>query len=72
VLTPKFIELLSIAYDGSFAHMYAPGTSRHIKGSLRRGATIEEIMELSSFAWQRGLRPATRSLTNTYNGMSIP
>ena len=68
MLTPKFIELLSIAYDASFAHMYAPGTSRHIKGSLRRGATME-VLKLCVAA---GVAAATRSLTNTYNGMSIP
>ena len=46
VLSPKFIELLSIAYDASFTHMYAPGTRRHIKGALALGATMEEIMEV--------------------------
>lgn len=46
VLTPKFIELLSIAYDASFTHMYAPGTRRHIKGALTLGASIEEVMEV--------------------------
>jgi alkylhydroperoxidase/carboxymuconolactone decarboxylase family protein YurZ len=46
VCTPKFIELLSIAYDASFTHMYAPGTRRHIKGALALGATMEEIMEV--------------------------
>ena len=46
VFTPKFIELLSIAYDASVTHMYAPGTRRHIKGALKLGATMEEIMEV--------------------------
>ena len=46
VCTPKFIELLSIAYDASFTHMYAPGTRRHIKSALQLGATMEEIMEV--------------------------
>ena len=46
VFTPKFTELLSIAYDASFTHMYAPGTRRHIKGALKLGATMEEIMEV--------------------------
>ena len=46
VLTPKFIELLSIAYDASFTHMYAPGTRRHIKCALKLGATMEEIVEV--------------------------
>ncbi len=34
VLPPKEIELLSIAFDASFTHMYAPGTRRHIRNAL--------------------------------------
>jgi alkylhydroperoxidase/carboxymuconolactone decarboxylase family protein YurZ len=43
VMPVKELELLSIAFDASFTHMYAPGTRRHIKGALQAGATIEEI-----------------------------
>lgn len=46
VFTPRFVELLSIAFDASFTHMYAPGTRRHIKGALKAGGTVEEIMEV--------------------------
>jgi alkylhydroperoxidase/carboxymuconolactone decarboxylase family protein YurZ len=46
VLSPKEVELLSIAFDASTTHMYAPGTRRHIKGALKLGATMEEIMEV--------------------------
>jgi alkylhydroperoxidase/carboxymuconolactone decarboxylase family protein YurZ len=46
VLPPKDVELLSIAYDASYTHMYAPGTRRHIKAALKLGATMEEIMEV--------------------------
>jgi alkylhydroperoxidase/carboxymuconolactone decarboxylase family protein YurZ len=46
VFTPKEMELLSIALDASYTHMYAPGTRRHIKGALKAGATMEEIMEV--------------------------
>jgi alkylhydroperoxidase/carboxymuconolactone decarboxylase family protein YurZ len=46
VLSPKLAELLSIAFDASFTHMYAPGTRRHIKAALKLGATMEEIMEV--------------------------
>jgi alkylhydroperoxidase/carboxymuconolactone decarboxylase family protein YurZ len=56
VLTPKFIELLSIAYDAFFAHMYEPGTSRHIKRVLRIGATLEEIMEVRKLCVAAGIR----------------
>ena len=46
VLPAKDVELLSIAFDASYTHMYAPGTRRHIKGALNAGATMEEIMEV--------------------------
>ncbi len=46
VFTPKEAELLSIAFDASFTHMYPPGTRRHIKSALKAGATLEEIMEV--------------------------
>jgi alkylhydroperoxidase/carboxymuconolactone decarboxylase family protein YurZ len=46
LFSPKEIELLSIAFDASYTHMYAPGTRRHIKGALKAGATVEEIMEV--------------------------
>ncbi len=46
VMPPKEVELLSIAFDASYTHMYAPGTRRHIKGALKAGATMEEIMEV--------------------------
>jgi len=46
VLTPKFVELISIAYDASITHMYAPGTRRHIKAALALGASPDEIMDV--------------------------
>ena len=46
ILSPKEVELLSIALDASYTHMYAPGTRRHINFALKLGATMEEIMEV--------------------------
>ena len=46
VFPAKEIELMSIAFDASFTHMYAPGTRRHIKNALKAGASTEEIMEV--------------------------
>jgi alkylhydroperoxidase/carboxymuconolactone decarboxylase family protein YurZ len=46
VFTPKETELLSIAFDASFTHMYAPGTRRHIKNALAAGASVAEVMEV--------------------------
>jgi alkylhydroperoxidase/carboxymuconolactone decarboxylase family protein YurZ len=55
-LPPKEIELLSIACDASFTHMYAPGTRRHIKAALKLGATIEEIMEVLKLCVVQGIQ----------------
>jgi alkylhydroperoxidase/carboxymuconolactone decarboxylase family protein YurZ len=46
VLPAKDVELLSIALDSSYTHMYAPGTRRHIHNALKANATMEEIMEV--------------------------
>jgi len=46
VLPPKEIELLSIALDASFTHMFAPGTRRDIHNALKAGPAMEEIFEL--------------------------
>jgi alkylhydroperoxidase/carboxymuconolactone decarboxylase family protein YurZ len=46
VFSAREVELLSIAFDASITHMYAPGTRRHIKAALKLGATMEEIMEV--------------------------
>jgi alkylhydroperoxidase/carboxymuconolactone decarboxylase family protein YurZ len=46
LISQKLAELLSIALDVSYTHMYAPGTRRHIKAALKLGATMEEIMEV--------------------------
>jgi alkylhydroperoxidase/carboxymuconolactone decarboxylase family protein YurZ len=56
VLTPKFIELLSIAFDASYTHMYAPGTRRHIQAALKAGATMEEIMEVLKLCVVQGVQ----------------
>lgn len=54
VLDPKLVELLSIAFDVSFTHMYAPGTRRHIRAALKLGATVEEIMEVLKLCVAQG------------------
>jgi len=56
VLSPKFAELLSIAFDASITHMYAPGTRRHIKAALKHGATMEEIMEVLKICVAEGVQ----------------
>jgi alkylhydroperoxidase/carboxymuconolactone decarboxylase family protein YurZ len=56
VMPPKEVELLSIACDASFTHMYAPGTRRHIKAALKLGATVEEIMEVLKLCVVQGVQ----------------
>ena len=56
VLSPKLAELLSIAFDASYTHMYPPGTRRHIKAALKLGATMEEIMEVLKLCVIQGVQ----------------
>lgn len=56
LLTPKEVELISIAFDASYTHMYAPGTRRHIKAALQRGATPQEIMEVLKLCVAQGVQ----------------
>jgi alkylhydroperoxidase/carboxymuconolactone decarboxylase family protein YurZ len=56
VFSAKEVELMSIAFDASYTHMYAPGTRRHIKGALKAGATIEEIMEVLKICVAQGVQ----------------
>jgi alkylhydroperoxidase/carboxymuconolactone decarboxylase family protein YurZ len=56
VLSPKDAELLSIALDASFTHMYAPGTRRHIARAIKLGATVEEIMEVLKLCVVQGVQ----------------
>jgi len=56
VLPAKDVELLSIAFDASYTHMFAPGTRRHIHNALQAGATIEEIMEVLKLCVAQGVQ----------------
>jgi alkylhydroperoxidase/carboxymuconolactone decarboxylase family protein YurZ len=55
-LGPKEVELLSIALDASYTHMYEPGTRRHIKAALALGVTMEEIMEVLKLCVVQGVQ----------------
>jgi alkylhydroperoxidase/carboxymuconolactone decarboxylase family protein YurZ len=50
------IELLSISFDASYTHMYAPGTRRQIKAALEVGATSDEIMEVLKLSVVQGVQ----------------
>jgi alkylhydroperoxidase/carboxymuconolactone decarboxylase family protein YurZ len=56
VLEPKLVELLSIAFDASYTHMYAPGTRRHIRAALKLGATVQEIMDVLKLCVVQGVQ----------------
>jgi alkylhydroperoxidase/carboxymuconolactone decarboxylase family protein YurZ len=56
VLPAKDVELLSIALDASYTHMYAPGTRRHIRNALKAGATVDEIMEVLKLCVVQGVQ----------------
>ena len=56
MFSPKDLELLMIAFDASYTHLYAPGTRRHIRGALAAGATVEEIMEVLKLCVVQGVQ----------------
>jgi alkylhydroperoxidase/carboxymuconolactone decarboxylase family protein YurZ len=56
LIPPQLAELLSIALDASYTHMYAPGTRRHIKAALKLGATMEEITEVLKLCVVQGVQ----------------
>jgi alkylhydroperoxidase/carboxymuconolactone decarboxylase family protein YurZ len=56
VLSAKDLELLMIAFDASYTHLYAPGTRRHIRGALQAGASVEEIMEVLKLCVVQGVQ----------------
>ena len=54
VLSPRFVELISIAFDASITYMYAPGTRRHIRAALALGATVEQVMSVLKLCVSQG------------------
>lgn len=56
VFSTKEIELISIALNASYTHMYAFGTRHHIKAALRGGAAVEEIMEVLKLCVVQGVQ----------------
>jgi alkylhydroperoxidase/carboxymuconolactone decarboxylase family protein YurZ len=62
LFTPRFMELISIAFDASITHMYAPGTRRHIKGALKAGATPEEIMTVLQICVSMGVQACSKGI----------
>jgi alkylhydroperoxidase/carboxymuconolactone decarboxylase family protein YurZ len=55
VLPAKEVELLSIAFDASFTHLYVPGIRRHIRAAIAVGASMEEIFEVLKLCVAQGV-----------------
>ena len=71
VLPPKDVELLSIEFDASYTHMYAPGTRRHIKAALKLGATMEEIMEVLKLCVVQGVQACNLAVPILAEGLVL-
>jgi alkylhydroperoxidase/carboxymuconolactone decarboxylase family protein YurZ len=56
ILSAKDLELISIAFDASFTHMYAPGTRRHIQNALKAGATPREVFAVLQICVAQGVQ----------------
>jgi len=58
-IDPKLAELLSIAFDASVRHLYAPGVRRHIRAALALGATVAEVMGVLQVCVAQGVQAST-------------
>jgi alkylhydroperoxidase/carboxymuconolactone decarboxylase family protein YurZ len=62
IFSPRFMELISIAFDASITHMYAPGSRRHIQGALKAGASPEEIMTVLQICVSMGVEACAKGV----------
>jgi alkylhydroperoxidase/carboxymuconolactone decarboxylase family protein YurZ len=62
LLPAKDAKLLSIAFDVSYTHMYAPGTRRHIRDAMKADATMEENMEVLKLCVAQGVQACNRAV----------
>ena len=65
VLPPKELELLLVAFDAAYVHLYGPGTRtrHHIKNAFKAGATVEEIMEVLKLGVVQGVQACNLGVT---------
>lgn len=54
--------MISIAFDASITHLYAPGIRRHIKAALNAGATPEEIMTVLQICVSMGVEACAKGV----------
>lgn len=67
VLPAKEIELISIAFDASFTHMFSPGVRRHIRGPSRQGPRLRRSWRFSRSVSPRVSRLATSACRSWRN-----
>ena len=69
VFPPKEQELLLIAFDAAYVHIYGPGTRRHIKNAFKAAYGPEADLTEAGVAWRPYRTRASlylwRSLSNT-------
>jgi alkylhydroperoxidase/carboxymuconolactone decarboxylase family protein YurZ len=63
VFPRKEQELLLIAFDAAYVHIYGPGTRRHIKNAFRAGATVDEIMQVLKLGVVQGMQACTLAVS---------
>jgi alkylhydroperoxidase/carboxymuconolactone decarboxylase family protein YurZ len=61
-LDPKTRELIWLAIDVSATHMYNPGTRDHIRQALRRGVSVDEIIETLEIVTLVGVHSETEGM----------
>jgi alkylhydroperoxidase/carboxymuconolactone decarboxylase family protein YurZ len=62
-LPSKELELLLVAFDASYVHVYGQGTRHHIKNAFKAGATVEEIMEVLKLGVVQGVQACNLGVT---------
>jgi len=63
IFSLKELELLFIAFDAAYVHIYGPGTRRHIKNAFKAGATVDEIMEVLKLGVVQGVQACGLGVT---------
>ena len=63
VLPPKELELLLVAFDAAYVHIYGSGTRRHIKNAFKAGATVDEIMQVLKLGVVQGVQACNLGVT---------
>jgi alkylhydroperoxidase/carboxymuconolactone decarboxylase family protein YurZ len=59
VFSHKEQELLLIAFDAAYVHIYGSGTRRHIKNAFKAGATVDEVMQVLKLGVVQGMQGCT-------------